>query len=119
MSITDKSTKKQLESINFEPVVYVHLIVPYGALSQERASHALWYYYLCARQTYETHVKDVIVLEGDDDPAYNFRALIESVAKMYGVEVGNMVQAWPEIDYQCMISELPKLPNEERFRFNS
>jgi hypothetical protein len=118
MSMADKSAAEQLKAIKFAPVIYPHLQVPNGFLSPERASHALWYYYLCARQTYETHVKDIIVLEGDADPSANFRRLIEMIAKAYGVEVGNMVQAWPEIDMQCTALNLPQLPDEEQYRFN-
>lgn len=93
-------------------------LVPVGFLIEDRACHALWYYYLIARQTYETHIHDPIVYEDDKDPEYNFKQLFTSVAKAYGVRPEVMCKFWKNVDFQCRTLELPLLPDEDKYRFN-
>lgn len=106
------------DNIKFDVPIFTAYIVPYGYLDSNRESHALWYYYVVARQAYETHVLDQIVLEGDKDPVANFRQLFTSVARMYGVEPEAMAKCWDRIDAQCDLINCPRMPDEERYRFD-
>lgn len=92
--------------------------MPIGFLVKDSACHALFRYYLMARQTYETHVLDPIVYEGEKDPEYNFKQLFSSVAKMYGVEPEHMTKYWINVDMQCDLLGLPLMPDEEKYRFD-
>lgn len=105
--------------ITFEPILFVGYIMPNGFLDRSRESHALWFYYLHARRTWEEFVQhDPIVYEGELDPGFNFRQLFESTARMYGVRPESMAKCWGMIDMQCRALQLPKLPDEERYRFD-
>lgn len=104
--------------IKYEMPRFFELEIPVGFLDPHPACHALWRYYLSARQTWETHVKDVIVLEGEKDPAYDFKQLFTSIAQAYGVQPEHMVKFWPNVDMQCVSLALPKLPDEDQYRFN-
>ena len=111
--------RKPLSSYILAPPLYVDMVAPRGFLDQYRESHALWYYYTLARKAYEEIIADPIVLEGDRDPTANFRQLFTSIAKLYGVQPEAMAKCWPQIDMQCFALNLPKLPDEERYRFAS
>lgn len=100
--------------VHLRPIIFSHYVAPMGFLDRNLETHALWYYYLAARGTYETHVKDIIVLETDKDPVADFRNLFKSIARMYQVSTENMRNAWPQVDMQCTALHLPKLP--ERYR---
>lgn len=105
--------------ITFEPILFPGYIVPNGFLDRNRESHALWFYYLHARGTWENNVQNnPWVYEGDLDPGFNFRQLFNSIALIYGVEHSAMAKCWPMIDLQCLALQLPTLPDEERYRFN-
>jgi hypothetical protein len=118
MNKLNKDAQKQLDCIQFHPPIFPSLIAPHGFLTNKRQTHALWYYYLSARQAYENIVVDPIVYEGEDDPSADFRQLIERIAIIYGVSVEEMVKCWDVVDMQCFALKLPKLPDEERYRFN-
>ena len=109
---TDKAT------IAFNMPVFHDYVIPEGFLVDDLASHALWYYYLIARGTYETHIMDPIVYEGDKDPEFNFKQVFTSVATAYGVEPEIMVKFWDRVDMQCKQLQLPTLPDEDKYRFN-
>lgn len=102
-----------------EPIVFHELVIPNGFLDEYLETHALWYYYLCARKTWEDKVDSLIVLEGDDDPTVNFKQLFTTIAFLYDVNPENMANCWPQVDMQCEALNLPQLPKEERYRFNS
>lgn len=102
----------------FSIPVFAAYTEPLGALSADKACHALWYYYLSARHVWETHIADPIVLEGDKDPEYNFKQMFTSIATWYGVTPETMKNFWDRIDKQCDRLGLPKLPDEDRYRFN-
>ena len=112
------SHKELPKNLTFQPPLFPQIMVPNGFLDQHRETHALWYYYLCARQTYEQVVVDPIVYEGHKDPEGNYRELFKNIAKIYNVQPENMANCWPQIDMQCLASKLPKLPDEERYRFS-
>jgi len=103
-------------NITFTPPTFGAYEQPNGWLIRETACHALFYYYLIARHNYEEHIKDPIVYEGDADPETNFKQLFNSIALAYGVAPEKMLQFWSNIDLQCDVLELPKLP--EKYRFN-
>lgn len=105
-------------NIKFTMPIFQQYLAPEGFLVRDKACHALFYYYLIAHNTYETHIKDVIVYEGDPDPQYNFKQMFSSAAACYGVQPEQMVQFWRNVDMQCDLLGLPILPDEERFRFN-
>lgn len=104
--------------IDLNPPFFLGYQQPYGFLDSSREAHGLWNYYLCARNAYETHNFDVIVLEGEKDPEVNFQQLFTSMAQIYGVQPEAMAKCWKMIDLQCVSINLPKLPDEERYRFN-
>lgn len=107
------------DAIQFEPILFPGYIAPNGFLDRSRESHALWFYYIHARRTWEEFVEHApIVYEGELDPGFDFRQLFISVARMYGVRPESMAQCWSMIDLQCRALQLPTLPNEERYRFD-
>jgi len=106
------------DKIKFAPPIFPSIMAPNGFLDQFRESHALWYYYLCARQAYEASVLDPMEYEGEKDSQVNYHELFRNIAKIYGVQPENMANCWHQIDAQCGVSLLPKLPDEDRYRFN-
>lgn len=110
---------KTLMQINFQMPIYSFLIAPNGFLTHDKECHALWHYYTLARRNYEEEFKDTLIIyEGDPDPVYNNRQLFMSIATAYGVQPERMIKFWKNVDMQCTVSDLPKLPDEDRFRFN-
>lgn len=109
---------KKFDKLVFDMPVFPEYEAPNGFLDNYLESHALWYYYLLARNTWERQVDKPIVLEGEKDPEPNFHQLLQSIAHVYGIKLEGMVKCWPQIDKQCELLGLPKLPDEERYRFN-
>lgn len=92
---------------------------PNGFLTRDRACHALMYYALTARRTYEEVVLDTqIVYEGHDDMQANFRQMFTSIAMLYDVTTQEMTKHWSAVNMQFDALNLPQLPDEERYRFN-
>jgi len=106
-------------NITFDPPLFLGYMQPNGFLDQHRESHGLFYYNLIARNTYEKHILDPVVLEGEKDPVHNFRDVFESVATLYGVQPEAMAKCWDMVDMQCQVLDIPTLPDEERYRFNT
>ena len=106
-------------NFRFDPIVFIGYIEPLGWLTDEPATHACFYYYLCSRNTYERVELNPVVYEGDADTVVHYDRLWTSIAKMYNVEVGAMAQAWELVDKQCDLLGLPKLPDSERYRHNA
>lgn len=103
-----------------ELTIFADYIKPNGVFTHEIETHALFYYYLIARRTYEENVLvERIVLEGDKDLQVNFQQMFESVASMYGIDPSAMSRRWEIIDQQCLLKELPLLPNEDKYRHNA
>ncbi len=120
--VSDKSVAQQQAMIRYEPIFWPHLCQPHGMLETTKECAALWYYALCARQTYEAH-KDDFQLEGDIDTAdmpvqTNYLQLFTSIATMYNVEPAAMAKCWPLVDAQFWISKIPKVPDEDKYRHN-
>ncbi len=93
---------------------------PYGYLSPARECHALFYYYLCAMRVYENEiVGERIVYEGEQDPIYKFRNLFTSLAALYNVSSEKMAAYWDLVDAQADLMMFPRLPDEEKYRFNT
>jgi hypothetical protein len=93
--------------------IFTQYISPNGGLDSNLETHALFYYYLLARQAYEAG-RDAIVYEGDKDPEFNYTQILKSVAKWYSIDVHNMVNAWKAVDLTCFMHKLPTLPNKYR-----
>lgn len=111
--------RKSLINVSFRMPIYTFLIAPNGFLTHDKECHALWHYYTLARKNYEEEFKDTLILyEGDLDPKYDNRQLFISIATAYGVQPESMIRFWPNVDLQCNVLQLPKLPDEDRFRFN-
>ncbi len=106
-------------SINFNVPLFRAYEAPNGFFTDEIACHALWYYYLCARNAFETHVADVVVFEGDPDPQMDLKQLMMSIATAYGVQPEVMVKFWRNVDMQCATLGLPKMPAGEKYRFDT
>jgi len=101
-----------------EVPIFEQYIIPLGLLTPNPIEHALFYYYLNARRTYEEHVVDKpIVYEDEADPEYNFQGLFTSIAALYNVKPEEMIMAWSVIDRQCEALNLPLLPDEYQYRF--
>ena len=114
----DAMMKELPEGTFIEAPIFEMYVMPHGLLTSNPIEHALFFYYVNARRTYEEHVLDTpISMEGDSDPAYDFRSLLISIAGLYGVKPDEMVNAWDVIDRQCDLLELPKMPNEYQYRF--
>ena len=113
-----KPPSNKYRGIRFEMPMYRKYIKPLGFLTEEKECHALWHYYVTARLVYETHVETPIVLEGDADPVTNFKQLFMSIAFTYQVQPEHMVKFWGNIDMQCHMLQLPKLPDMDIYRFN-
>ena len=93
---------------------------PEGVLTGDIHCHALFYYYLHARKTYETYVLNTpIVYEGTKDPEYNLEQLFKSTASLYGVDPTNMAGWWPLVDKQCLLMGLPLMPEGWKYSFHS
>ena len=105
-------------TVQFEVPAFSTYEVPIGFLAKDRACHALFRYYLSARQMYEDHILDPIVYEGDVSQVVNFRQLFVSTATAYGVAPERMIQFWVNVDLQCDLLGIPRMPDEERYRFN-
>jgi len=105
------------DKLKFNVPFYTAYIIPYGFLDSSRESHALWNYYTMARASWERHILDPCVLEGDKDAEPDFQQLFTSVARMYEVQPEAMGKCWDLIDAQCDALELPRMPNEDRYRF--
>lgn len=99
--------------------VFWQYVEPLGGLSAEKACHALWFYYQNAREVYEREIIDPIQYEGDRDTDVNFRQLFEHSAELYNVEPHIMAKFWPQVDRNCEIYDIPIMPREDRYRFDS
>ena len=107
-----------MTKLTYNCPIFSDYVIPRGYLDTHRESHALFYYYLCARSTYERVVLDPVVLEGDKDPEANFAQLFTSIAELYGVQPEAMAKCWDLVDSQCRLLNIPKMPDEDKYRFN-
>lgn len=115
-----RATPPSQEQFQPLPILFLQYQQPFGYLSPVRESHGLWFYYVHARRNYEEEVQGVrIECEGERSLLYNYHQFLTSVCKMYGTTIERITNYWPEIDMQCTVLELPKLPNIEKYRFNS
>lgn len=104
--------------IKLNPPFFLGYQQPHGYLDSSREAHGLWNYYLCARNAYETQVVYPLSFEGERAAEPDYRQLFTSLANVYGVEPDSMAKCWDMVDMQCVSLDLPKLPNEERYRFD-
>lgn len=104
--------------ISFESKRFDAYLAPEGYLVDEPGCHALFYYYLLARKTLEETELDPIVYADEAYPTSNFKQLFSSIALMYGLQPEQMLPFWVNVDMQCHLLDLPKLPDVDRLRFN-
>ena len=104
----------QFHAINFSPYNQ-----PSGWLINDRACHALFYYYLIARNNYEREMVDPIVIEGHVSEHYDYKGLFQRVAQIYGVDPERMLRFWSNVNMQAEMMALPLLPDEDRYRHNA
>ena len=116
--LVERKDEKTGVVVQWQVPLFLHHQEPYGRLLPEPECHALWYYYLLARKNYEEE-QDPIVLEGEDDPVYNYHQLFKSIATSYGVEPEKMVKFWKYVDAEAFANALPLLPKNEGLRFDS
>lgn len=91
-----------------------------GFLCDHEACHALMYYALLGRRAYEENILgDGIQYEGIPDNETNFPQLLRSISDLYGVKPEQMTKHWKEVEAQFVFLNLPMLPEEERYRFNT
>ena len=112
----DKTTNLKLK---LEAPRFLKYESPKGYLTNHPACHALWYYYVIARNAFETNEEEPIVLEGDEDPVNDYTQIFTSVATLYGVQPEEMVKYWDNIDNQCRLLRLPLMGKSEKLRMNS
>ena len=81
-------------TIEFDVMIFTDYMAPKGFLTEDTACHALFYYYLVARNAYEQFERDKLEYEGQvvDDP--NYDQLFSSIAVAYGVEPQVMSKFW-------------------------
>lgn len=103
----------------FTPPDFSDYAPPNGFIPMERGAHALMYYALLARKQYEELIVDPIFLEGSEDLVPNFVQLFKSIAMAYGTTPERMVRFWSNVDMQFTMMKLPKLPEGDRYRFNT
>lgn len=103
------------KKIFIQPILFFQYMWPNGGLTNDRETHALFYFYLLSRKNFEEQ-NDMIVYEGDPDPQFDYKQLYVSIAKMYNVRPENMANCWKEVDYTCFVHNLPKLPEQSRLR---
>lgn len=108
--------------LNFTYPTFERYVRPDGFLcnaTRHRDCHALFYYYLTSRLNYEQIVLNrIIEYEGSPSAETHFRKCLETIANIYGVKPNDMTKHWGCVDMQCLAEDLPKLPDEERYRFN-
>ncbi len=104
--------------VSFHPPTFQDYEQPRGWLTHDKACHALWYYYVVASNNYREHIEDPIVYEGDLDTIPDFSQLFTSIAVAYGVQPEEMIKFWSNVDMQCQMMDLSKLPMNDKFRFN-
>ncbi len=119
MTIKNEFDASKIKTITFEPIIYTKYCIPKGFLANTRACQALFFYATRAKHVYDTHVKNPVVLEGDEDPPYDLRQLFKSVALMYGVEPEEMVKYWSNVDMQFHAMGQQKVPEGDWIRFDS
>lgn len=91
---------------------------PYGALPKnEPAAHALFHYYVTARSNWE-RVNTEIRYEDEKEDQINYSQLMKNIGRAYGVEPEDMIKHWKAVDFTCTMHNLPKLPDEERYRMD-
>ena len=104
-------------TITMQPQLFNDYLMPKGWLVNEMGCHGLFFYYLRARNNFEQETGGII-LEGENDPKYNYRQLFTSTSLCYGISPDNMVNYWHNIDMQCDKLNLPRLPDLEKYRMN-
>lgn len=113
----EEDLRNAISSSPTNVILFPNYMLPHGGLTQDRESHALFFYFLHARKMYEEcNLETRLVYEGDKDPAADFYALFKSVAIRYNVNPEKMAKFWPHVDYTCQLHSMPKLPDERRFR---
>jgi len=112
------------EGIRFDVPRFVNYIKPNGFLCDHPACHAVFYYNLTARLSYEENELGFgLQMEGEGFENVlwnrsNFRQSWETISMMYGVTEADMVRHWQCVDMQFFAMGKPGLPDEERYRFN-
>lgn len=100
-------------------IIFEDYMLPNGFLTTAPEEHALFFYYINARRTYEELILNKpIIYDGQSDQEYNFEQLFQSIALLYNCKPENLVKAWPVIDKQCDLIGLPKMPDEYQYRFD-
>lgn len=119
MAVDFKKMREELpEGTEFNIPIFEGYMIPNGFLGTAVEEHALFFYYINARQTYELFVIDTpILMETDADPEFSFRDLLTSIAALYGCDPEKMVKAWDTVDRQCDKLDIPRLPDEYQYRF--
>lgn len=105
--------------MRFDPLIFTNYIQPRGYLTNEPATHACFYYAVCARRTFEDFTEENLMYEGEKDHETNYRQLFVSIAKLYNVKPEEMEKCWGLVDKQFDAASIPRLPNEARYRFNN
>lgn len=103
------------KGFHLEIPLFPNYIIPNGGLTNERESHALFYYYILAMQMYDKE-KNQVVFEGDADYVGQYRQVFLNVARLYNVRPENMVNAWASVDTTCYMHKMPMLPQEQKYR---
>ncbi len=112
-----KSMRLNLRMPRFLPYTKQHG----GHLDDKPEVHALWFYYLMARSAYE-QVECGFEIQYDlqqQSTQTHYRQQFESAALAYSVNPNEMAKYWDQVDRQCTAMNLPRMPEGERFRFNT
>lgn len=103
------------KGFNLELPLFPDYIIPNGGLTNDRESHALFYYYILAMNMYDKETNGV-VYEGDKDPEFFYANLFKSIAHMYDIKPDHMVNAWASVDVTCEMYGMPHMPHGQKYR---
>lgn len=118
MSFDPKKLQKELPpGTQLEVIMFPQYVRPNGFLDSSAECHALFWYYVNARRTYDEYYEKMeVVLEGEKDPTTNFAQLFQSIAFLYNVNPGSMAKCWDMVDMQATSLGMPLLPDENGYR---
>lgn len=108
---------KRFTNVKERPI-FAGYIIPNGFLHDTLACHALFRYYLSARNNYEAERDNLLAYEGDADTVINYAGLFKGIANWYDVNPEEMAKHWACVDMQCAMLKLPKLPAGDGYRFD-
>ena len=110
MKIKNKIQDKSGLKINLNPPFFPDNTQPNGALIDDPACQACWYYFILAtKQLDQTgSIDSQILLEGEPWQAANTDKIRLSITKLYGIEPNDLDRYWNRVWIECKRLGLPE-----------